>query len=62
LSFFDLEVLKEKPIKPKRIIPHLKLAKNMFLGQNLEKQTKKCNSYKFMKIWSNFNHSKVLNY
>jgi len=40
LSFFDLEVLKEKPIKPKRIIPHSKLSKNMFLGQIFEKQTK----------------------
>jgi hypothetical protein len=32
MSFFDLEVLKEKPIKSKRILPHLKLSKNMLLG------------------------------
>jgi hypothetical protein len=30
MSFFDLEVLKEKPIKSKGIMPHLKLFKKMF--------------------------------
>jgi hypothetical protein len=39
MSFFDLEVLKEKPIKSKGIMPHLKLSKNMLLGQFFEKQT-----------------------
>jgi hypothetical protein len=33
MSFFDLEVLKEKPIKFKGIMPHLKFSKKMFLGQ-----------------------------
>jgi hypothetical protein len=33
MSFFDLKVLKEKPIKFKGIMPHLKLSKNMLLGQ-----------------------------
>jgi hypothetical protein len=33
MSFFDLEVLKEKPTKFKGIMPHLKLSKNMLLGQ-----------------------------
>jgi hypothetical protein len=33
MSFFDLKVLKEKPIKSKGIMPHLKLSKNMLLGQ-----------------------------
>jgi hypothetical protein len=33
MSFFDLEILKEKPIKPKGIMPRLKLSKNMLLGQ-----------------------------
>jgi hypothetical protein len=32
MSFFDLEVLKEKPIKFKRIMPHLKLSRNILLG------------------------------
>jgi hypothetical protein len=32
MSFFNLEVLKGKPIKSKRIMPHLKLSKNMVLG------------------------------
>jgi hypothetical protein len=35
MSFFDLEVLKDKPIKSKGIMPHLKLSKNMFLGQKI---------------------------
>jgi hypothetical protein len=30
MSFFDLEVLKEKPIKSKGIMPHLKLSKTFF--------------------------------
>jgi len=33
MSFFDLEVLKEKPIKSKGIMPHLKLSKNVLLEQ-----------------------------
>jgi hypothetical protein len=33
MSFFNLEVLKGKPTKSKRIMPHLKISKNMFLGQ-----------------------------
>jgi hypothetical protein len=33
----------------------------MLLGKEIEKQTS-CNSYGLMKIWSNFDHSKVHNY
>jgi hypothetical protein len=33
MSFFHLEVLKGKPTKSKGIMPHLKLSKNIFLGQ-----------------------------
>jgi hypothetical protein len=33
MSFLKLEVLKGKPIKSKRIMPHLKLSKTYFLGQ-----------------------------
>jgi hypothetical protein len=33
MSFFDLEVLKEKPIRFKGIMPHLKLSRNILLGQ-----------------------------
>jgi hypothetical protein len=35
MLFFDLEILKEKPIKSKGIMPHLKISKNMLLGQNI---------------------------
>jgi len=35
MSFFDLETLKEKLVKSKGIMPHLKLSKNMFLGQKI---------------------------
>jgi hypothetical protein len=35
MSIFDLEVLKEKPIKSKGIMPHLKISKNMLLGQKI---------------------------
>jgi hypothetical protein len=57
-----MEVLKRKPTKSKRIMPHLKLSKNMLLGQRNLKTNKNCNSYGLMKIWPNFNHSKVPNY
>jgi hypothetical protein len=33
MSFLSLEVLKGKPTKSIGIMPHLKLSKNMFLGQ-----------------------------
>jgi hypothetical protein len=36
MSFFDWEVLKEKPIKFKRVMPHLKLLKYVF-GKNILK-------------------------
>jgi len=49
MSFFNLEVLKEKLIKSKGIMPHLKLSKNMFLGFFFGKTNKNCNSYGFMK-------------
>jgi hypothetical protein len=32
MSFFDLEVLKEKPMKSKRIKAHLKLSKTYVFG------------------------------
>jgi hypothetical protein len=35
MSIFDLEILKEKPIKSKGILPHLKISKNMLLGQKI---------------------------
>jgi len=35
MSIFDLEILKEKPIKFKGIMPHLKISKNMLLGQKI---------------------------
>jgi hypothetical protein len=63
MLFFDLEVLKEKPIKSKRIMPHLKLSKKCFWDKKkLKKKNKNCNSSRLMKIWSSFNHSKVPNY
>jgi hypothetical protein len=37
MSFFNLEILTGKPKKSKGIIPHLKLSKNMLLGQEIEK-------------------------
>jgi hypothetical protein len=33
MSFFDLEVLKRKPINSKGILPHLKFSKNMLLEE-----------------------------
>jgi hypothetical protein len=33
MSFFNLEILKGKPIKSKGIMPHLKLSKSMLLGE-----------------------------
>jgi hypothetical protein len=48
--------------KSKGIMPHLKLSKNMLLGQRNWKINKNCNSYGLMKIWLNFNYSKVFNY
>jgi hypothetical protein len=33
MSFFNLEVVKRKLTKSIKIMPHLKLSKNMFLGQ-----------------------------
>ncbi len=59
---FWFENFKGKPTKSIGIMPHLKLSKNMFLGQKNWKINKNCNSYGLMKIWSNFNHSKVPNY
>jgi hypothetical protein len=35
MLIFDLEILKEKPIKSKGIMPHLKIFKKMLLGQNI---------------------------
>jgi hypothetical protein len=53
-----LEVLKGKPIKLIiKIMPHLKLSKNMFLGP----KKLNYNSCGLLKIWSNFNDSKIPN-
>jgi len=41
MSFFNLEVLKEKPTKFIGIMPHLNLSKkNVFKTKKFEKQTK----------------------
>jgi hypothetical protein len=41
MSFFSLEVLKEKPTKFIGIMPHLKLSKKyVFRTKKIEKQTK----------------------
>jgi hypothetical protein len=63
MSFLNLEVLKGKPTKSKRIMTHVKLSKTYVFGtKKLKKKKKNCTSYELMKIWSNFNHSKVPNY
>jgi hypothetical protein len=74
ISFKKLEVLKGKPTKSIWIMTHVKLLKTwviihmdfvthyMLLEQKIWKTNKNCNSYGLMKIWSNFNHSKVPNY
>ncbi len=38
MSFFNLEVLKGKPTKSIKIMPHLKLSKTYFLEKNIEKK------------------------
>jgi hypothetical protein len=53
---------KKKTHKIQGIMSHFKLSKNMLLEQKHWKTNKNCNLYGLMKIWSNFNHSKVLNY
>jgi hypothetical protein len=60
ISFKNLEVLEGKPIKSIWIMPHLKLSKNMLLGQFFLKTNKNCNSYGLMKIWSTFTIQKSL--
>jgi protein gp37 len=40
MSFKNLKVLTKKPTKSIKIMPHLKLFKNMLLGKKIEKQTK----------------------
>jgi hypothetical protein len=39
MSFLNLEVLKGKPTKSIKIMPHLKLSKNIFWDKTIEKQT-----------------------
>jgi hypothetical protein len=41
MSFFDLKALKEKPIKSKGIMPHLKLSKSYAFGINVLKNRQK---------------------
>jgi hypothetical protein len=60
ISFLHLEVLKGKATKSIWIMHDVKVFKNMLLGQKKMKTNKNCNWYGLMKIWSNFNHSKVL--
>jgi hypothetical protein len=38
ISIFNLEILKEKPIKSKGIMPHFKLSKKCFLDKEIEKK------------------------
>jgi len=40
MSFFNLEVLKGKPTKSIKIMPHLKLSKTWIWDKNFEKQKK----------------------
>jgi hypothetical protein len=52
---FNLEVLKEKPTKLIWIMAHLKLSKNMFLGQKIWKKTKvvtHMDLWKYSQIWT----------
>jgi hypothetical protein len=42
-------------------MPHLKLSKTYDFGTKVEKQTKIATHMDLMKIWSNFDHSKVPN-
>jgi hypothetical protein len=53
---------KRKTQKVQRNSAPSKTLKKMLLGQRNWKINKNCNSYGLMKIWSNFNHSKVPNY
>jgi hypothetical protein len=59
MSFLNLEILKEKLAKFLRILPYLKLSQTYFLPTRKLKNKINCNSYGLMKIWLNFNHSKV---
>jgi len=64
MSFLNLEVLKRKPTKSIGIMPHLNISKTYNFGKKelkkQKKQKKKIASH--IKIWSNFNYSKVPNY
>jgi hypothetical protein len=60
-SFLYLKVLKGKLTKPRWKLTHVELSKNMLLRQKIWK-TNKLQVYGLMKIWSNFNNSKILNY
>ncbi len=50
VSFFDLEVLKRKPTKSKGVMPHLKLSKNILLGQGNWRTNKKIATH--MNLWT----------
>jgi hypothetical protein len=58
MSFFDLEVLKEKSINSKGIMAHLKLLKNMLSRKKLKKKIN--NSYGLMKNGQIFTIQKSL--
>jgi hypothetical protein len=57
---FGFENPERKTHKVFKILPYLKLSKNMFLQQKNWKTNNNCNSYGLMKIWLNFNYSKSL--
>jgi hypothetical protein len=54
MSFFDLEVPKEKPIKSKRTMPHLKHSKTYVSGTMFLK-----NKQKLQLIWTYENMVKI---
>ena len=62
MSFKNLEVLKEKTHKVRKNNAPFKTFKKYAFGQCFLKKNKNYNSYGLMKIWSNFNYSKVPNY
>ncbi len=62
MLFFNLEVLKKKPTKSIRIMPHLELSKTCVFRTKKLKRKIKLQLIWTYEIWLNFNHSKVFNY
>jgi len=48
MSFFNLEVLKGKPTKSIKVMPHLKLSKKWFWDKKFEKKKKLIWTYENM--------------